>query len=127
MKAVQLLTENLQELGHEVFSYVSDQRNFVPQDEMDEERLALFNNSDNWRKRDELKKLFDKDLGGLTQSDICVLLLPSGKGAHIQAGIGYGFNKHMVLIGELKSVEVHYMVFDEWHKTIEDYLKSLKK
>ena len=126
MKAVQALTENLQELGHEVFSYVGDARNFVPASQVDQSRSEAFEISDDWQKRSELKKMFDSDLAGMTECDTFIMLMPAGKGVHMQAGIAYGFNKHMVLIGELESVEVHYMMFDEWHKSVEDYLTKLR-
>jgi len=126
MKAVQALTENLQELGHEVFSYVDDSRNFVPSSQVDQTRNEVFEISDDWQNREGLKKMFDSDLAGLTQCDCFIMLMPAGRGVHMQAGIAYGFNKQMVLIGELESVEVHYMMFDQWHKNIESYLAGLK-
>ena len=57
---------------------------------------------------------------------LIILLLPAGKTSHIEAGIGYGLDKKMILIGEPET-EPHYLIFDKWHKTIEEFLADLKK
>ncbi len=115
MKAVQQLTENLKSFGHEVFSLVSDERNFVSE-------KALENKPDS----ETLKSIFDESLEGIRSSDIIILLLPAGKNSHALSGIAYGLDKHLVLIGEIETREPVYQMFDEWHKTIEDYLAQLK-
>lgn len=126
MKQVQYLTENLLSLGHQVFSHVKDSRNFVPTNEL-KKPDDLFAGGDDWRKRDELRKIFEHDLTGLEESDVFIMLLPAGKTSHIAAGIAYGFGKHLILIGNLDYAESHYFVFDADFKTIEDYISTLKK
>lgn len=51
--------------------------------------------------------------------------MPAGKSAHIEAGIAYGLGKKLVLIGEQKKTESHYLIFDEFYKSIDDFLTSL--
>jgi hypothetical protein len=63
---------------------------------------------------------------GIAGCDIVVLLLPAGETSHIEAGIAYGLSKRLVLIGEPPVVKTHYLIFNEWHKTIEDYIRSLR-
>lgn len=125
MKAVQYLTENLHALGHEIFSYVSDERNFVPQKELSEP-AAVFSPGDDWRERPALKKLFEKDMEGLAGCDVMVLLLPAGESSHIQAGIAFGLGKRVVLIGAPEQAKSHYLISSEWHKTIESYIEAVR-
>jgi len=125
MKKVQTLTENLKNLGNTVFSYVPDERNFVPEREL-EAGLEMFKKIKNWRQDNKLRNIFEKSLAGLEDSDAVILLLPAGKTSHIEAGIGYGLGKHMILIGEPESAEPHYLVFDTWYKTIEEFVSALR-
>lgn len=125
MKQVQYLTENLHSLGHDIFSYVNDQRNFVPKKAL-EQPPEVFTSGDDWRTRPTLRSMFDKSMEGIAACDVTVLLLPAGESSHIEAGIAYGLGKKMVLIGEPPVVKTHYLIFGEWHKTIEDYITSLR-
>jgi len=126
MKQVQVLTENLQALGHEVFSYVGDTRNFVLKTELDKSPDS-FNPGDDWQSRDQLKKMFDHNMIGIVESSVVIMLFPAGHTSHIEAGIGYGLNKKLILIGEVENVEPHYLIFSEWYKTIDDFIASLTK
>jgi hypothetical protein len=125
MKQVQYLTENLHALGHDIFSYVNDKRNFVPKKDL-EQPAEVFKAGDDWQTRPALRAMFEKGMEGLANCDIAVLLLPAGETSHIEAGIAYGLAKKLVLIGEPPVVKTHYLIFSEWHKTIEDYIKSLR-
>ncbi len=125
MKQVQYLTENLHALGHEIFSYVDDKRNFVPKKEL-EQPAELFKAGDDWRTRPSLKALFEKNMAGLASCDVMVLLLPAGETSHIEAGIAYGLSKKMILIGQPPVVKTHYLIFGEWYKTIEEYITALR-
>lgn len=126
MKQVQYLTENLHALGHEIFSYVDDRRNFVPKKEL-EQPTAVFQAGDDWRARPALQAMFEKDIDGLSSCDTVILLLPGGETSHIEAGIGYGLGKKLVLIGNPPVVKTHYLIFGEWHKTIEEYITALRE
>jgi hypothetical protein len=47
---------------------------------------------------------FDQDLGGIEWADTCVLVLPAGRSAHLEAGWARGAGKRLVilLLGELE-------------------------
>lgn len=125
MKQVQYLTENLHALGHDIFAYVNDKRNFVPHREL-ERPAEVFKPGDDWQQRSSLREMFEKSMAGIASCDIFVLLLPAGETSHIEAGIAYGLSKKLVLIGEPPIVKTHYLIFGEWHKTIETYIASLR-
>ena len=126
MKQVQYLTENLHSLGHEIFSFVDDKRNFVPRKEL-EQPAKTFDAGDDWQTRPVLKEMFAKDTQGIANCDVFVLLLPAGETSHIEAGIASGLSKHLVLIGQPEQVKSHYLIFNEWHKTIEAYITSIRE
>lgn len=123
MKQVQLLTENLTALGHEVFSYVKDRRNFVPTQELAEE--DKFKNKD-WKIDPEIKEIYEKDVEGLRESDVFIMVLPAGNSSHITAGIAFALNKKAVLIGNPEKVETHYLIFNEQYNSIAEYIAKIK-
>ena len=125
MKQVQVLTENLIALGNEVFSYVPDPRNFVSKDEL-KDPPAFFSDKKNWRTNTELREVYEKQLEGLRQSDVFILLLPAGESSHIAAGIAFGLDKKTILIGAPEQVKTHYLIFDEYYPSLDDYLTKLK-
>jgi hypothetical protein len=122
MKQVQYLTENLRALGHEVFSYGTDDRNFVPTNALEEPEAAIV---DGWQRNPALKGIFTRNMEGLAGADVFVLLLPAGNTSHIEAGIAYGLSKKTVLIGQPEKAESHYLVFSSWYPSIEEYIKNL--
>ncbi|MDO8601892.1 MAG: hypothetical protein Q7R62_02050 [bacterium] len=126
MKQVQILTENISALGNEVFSFVKDPRNFVSKEELKTLPTAL-KDLKNWRTNEQLRGLYERELEGLRESDVFILLLPGGESSHIQAGIAFGLGKKTVLIGQPEAVKTHYLIFDEYFSSIDDYLLSLKK
>jgi len=87
--------------------------------------MKKFESTKKWQKDQRVRKIFEKDLEGLKNSQILILLLPAGKSAHIEAGIAYGLGKKCILIGDQKKAESHYLIFDEFYPTIEAFLKSL--
>lgn len=125
MKKVQLLTENLSALGNSVFSFVTDSRNFIAKNEIGPSPFSKLKGD--WRKNPELKAAYERDLEGLRESDAVILLLPAGKTSHLQAGIGFGLDKKMILIGEAESPETHYLIFENYYPTVEAFVASLKK
>lgn len=124
MKQVQLLTENLSALGNEVFSYVSDKRNFVPESELkaDQEK---FKNKD-WKSDTEIRELYEQDLEGLRDSDVFIMLLPAGNSSHIEAGMAFTLGKKTILIGNPEKVETHYLIFQEHYPTVLDCITAIK-
>lgn len=41
---------------------------------------------------------FNADMEGLTTADVCVLLLPCGRSAHLEAGYAAGVGKHLAIV-----------------------------
>jgi hypothetical protein len=68
---------------------------------------------------------YERDLAGLKNARVVVLLLPAGTSAHIEAGIAFGLGKKLILIGKAEKPETLYFIFDEYFDTIDDFLKSI--
>ena len=82
--------------------------------------------SDNWKtwKKREYRDIllnshraaqgFTQDLRGMMWADTCVLLLPSGRSAHLEAGWCAGAGKFVItfLPGELEEPELMYLLTD---------------
>lgn len=68
---------------------------------------------------------YERDLAGLRNASAVVLLLPAGTSAHIEAGIAFGLGKKLILIGAPEKPETLYFIFDEYFKSVEDFLRSI--
>ena len=121
MKKVQLLTENLGVLGHEVFSYVKDERNFVSAEDLENDKG--FEGKD-WKTAPEVRQAYEKDIEGLRSSDAFIMMLPAGNSSHIEAGIAFALGKKTILIGNPDDCETHYLIFEEHYENIEQCIAN---
>lgn len=46
---------------------------------------------------DALRSIGEEEIAGIQSADFVVILLPGGKGAHVELGIALGMNKHVFL------------------------------
>lgn len=67
------------------------------------------------------QSLFDKDMGALQTCDVCVLVLPCGKSAHLELGWAVGAGKRTVVLlqGECEP-DLMYRMADHLCLTIEE-------
>lgn len=68
---------------------------------------------------------FKTDMNGLRNAETIVMLLPAGMAAHMEAGVAFGLNKKMVLIGEIDKPETLYLMFEQRFPTSESFLDSI--
>ena len=68
---------------------------------------------------------FKTDMDALKNADALILLLPAGLAAHMEAGASYGFGKKLIIIGELSKPETLYLMANEHHKTIDNFLETI--
>jgi hypothetical protein len=71
------------------------------------------------------QETFNQDMAGLQNGDTVILLLPAGLAAHMEAGVAFGFNKKLILIGEVEKPETLYLMFKERYKDIESFLETI--
>lgn len=71
---------------------------------------------------------FVKDMAALHGCDVCVLVLPSGRSAHLEAGWAQGAGKlTLVLIPEPVEPELMYLMFDGRCTTVDDLISKLRR
>ena len=124
------LAEKLRTKGKTVFCFVDpdktdyalykEERKHEPEEWM--ERLE---STPEWTKNEDLKEILKVDHDALRESETLILLLPAGKSAHIDAGMGHGLGKKCILIGEQKEAEVAYMIFSEFYNSIDEFIDNL--
>ncbi len=92
-------------------------------------------NWDEWFIDDYLKALnnpksvkgYDNDFAGMQWCDICVLLLPSGRSAHLEAGYIKGQNKKLIIhIPQYDEPDLMYKLADGITKNTDELLNLLQ-
>ena len=73
------------------------------------------------------ERQFAADLEALEWADTCVLVLPSGRSAHTEAGWMAGAGKRVIAyIPEMAEPELMYKLFDRVTGSLEDLLQCLR-
>ncbi len=85
----------------------------------------------NFLKDPRTQRAFKEDKGWLDWADTCILVLPAGRSAHLEAGYEVGKGKRLFIYGELKigEFDVMYGFADglyRWHE-IDRLIDSLRK
>ena len=119
------LVKKLRDKGYLVNCFMEEKFNPGTIDNDPEEVMARFEARENWKNDPFVKRIFKRDLNGLKSSKCIIVLLPGGKSTHLEAGIGYGLGKKLILIGEQKETESLYLIFSEFYKTIDDFIEKV--
>ena len=90
------------------------------------DQMNILESSEDFWNDPNHRRHFEEDMAGLRSADTIVLLLPAGKAAHMEAGVSYGLNKNMVIIGEVENPETLYLMFEKRYPDIESFLDSLE-
>lgn len=121
---VEELTAKLRAKGETVYNFIEIEGQYMGGEDVEEE-MREFEAIKDWRTNPKIKELFDRDVAHLKEADAFILLLPAGNSSHIEAGIAYGLGKKMIVIGEVEKAETHYLIFNEFYKTIDEFIDSL--
>ena len=119
------LAKKLRSKGFSVYCFMEEKDNPGTIHDDPEEVMAKFESREDWRNDPFVKKILKRDLRGLEASKNVVVLLPGGKSTHLEAGIGYGLGKKLILIGEQKETESLYLIFSEFYPTIDHFIRSV--
>ncbi len=109
------ISHRLRGRGHEVFCFCDPDRRPAGTEsyvfDIHEYRKTLEKNWD-WKsflQLQEPRKAFAVDKSGLDWADTTILIIPSGRSAHIEAGYNRGQGKDLFIIGELEKGEQEVM------------------
>ena len=123
------VVERLRQEGHEVYDF----RN-PPHGGAGFHWTDIDENAPNWTFEQYAEGLehplaerqFLADIDALTWADTCVLVLPSGRSAHTEAGYMAGAGKRVIVyIPEMVEPELMYKLFDGVVGSLDDLVKAL--
>ncbi|KKP31410.1 MAG: hypothetical protein A2312_01435 [Candidatus Staskawiczbacteria bacterium RIFOXYB2_FULL_32_9] len=121
----EFLVKKLVEKGKTCYSFCDTPADPQNPDADPEKQMQAFELTNNFFDDKYFIHVFEKDLNGLKNAQKVIVLLPAGNSVHIEAGIAYGLDKPLILIGEPEKPESLYLIFKERYKSIEDFLQSM--
>lgn len=119
------LTEKLRAKNQEVFCFFEFPTNIESTDDDPEKKMEEFESMIDWKKSKKVEKVFEYAVSRIKEADALILLLPAGRSAHIESGIAYGLGKKCIVVGPVKKPESMYLIFSEFYKSIDDFIKSI--
>ncbi len=124
------LTQKIRNKGKIVYCFIEgDGNNYDLKDlkgeKTPDEFMKQFESIPDWVNNPKVKDVFEVDMNALKDSETLILLLPSGKSAHMEAGVAYGLGKKCIVVGELKETESLYFIFSEFYNSIDDFISSI--
>ena len=122
----QCLIKKLEEKGKTCYDFCALPADPNNADAHPEEQMKHHESVKDFYNDPYFQHMFEKDLNGLKNANTVIMLLPAGTSAHIEAGIAFGLEKPLILIGEPEKPESLYLIFKERYKTIDEFIETLK-
>lgn len=123
------VVEALRAKGHEVYDFRNPPHggNGFRWTDIDEKALEWsFDEYSEGLHHPKAERQFKADLEALEWADTCVLVLPSGRSAHTEAGWMAGAGRRVfVYIPEMQEPELMYKLFDGVAGSMEDMLEAI--
>ena len=123
------VVEALRTKGHEVYDFRNPPHggNGFRWTDIDEKALEWsFDEYSEGLHHPKAERQFKADLEALEWADTCVLVLPSGRSAHTEAGWMAGAGRRVfVYIPEMQEPELMYKLFDGVAGSMEDLLEAI--
>ena len=123
------VVEALRAKGHEVYDFRNPPHggNGFHWTDIDEKALEWsFDEYSEGLHHPKAERQFKADLEALEWADTCVLVLPSGRSAHTEAGWMAGAGRRVfVYIPEMQEPELMYKLFDGVAGSMEDLLEAI--
>lgn len=121
----ELLIKKLAEKGKTCFNFCDMPADPNNADAHPEEQMKVFESTKDFHNDEYFRHIFEKDLEGLKNAEKVILLLPAGISAHMEAGIAFGLEKPLILIGEPEKPESLYLVFNERYRDMDEFLATI--
>lgn len=123
--SVRQLSEELRKRSHEAYSFLDNGQNLMTGTSAVDELESFGKALQEWEHDPNLKKIFDSEMEGLTHSEAIVLLQPAGHSSLLEAGIGYGMGKEVIMVGPVEHPEVFYLICRRIYSDINSFLADL--
>lgn len=121
---VEQLTSELEGMGHSAYSFMESGSNLLTGKPIEAEMKEFSEALLNWKVDDRIAKIAESEIQAIKDADVIILLLPAGDSSHMEAGIGYGMGKRIVLIGPVEKPEIIYLLFNHVYLDISSFLKD---
>jgi len=118
------LTRKIRAKGYSVYCFLEATHSIHRLKDDTEQSMQNFETLD-WKNDPYVKEVFQNDMAGEKNSDVFVMLQPTGKSCHIEAGVAYGLGKKCILIGEQKEAESLYLIFSESYNSEDEFLQTI--
>lgn len=126
-EAVKRLSNALTARGHAAYSFLDNGANLVTGTSAIEKSEEFYPNSiADWKDNPVIEQIFESEMQALRESDVAILLEPSGRSSLAEAGIAYGMGKRVVLVGQVEHPEVVvYHICGSRYPSIEAFMGDL--
>lgn len=124
---VEGLSEELVKRGYEVYSFLQSGANLMTGQSIAEELKTFSEAVQSWQDNQDIHRIFDSELAGLKGSDAVIFLEPAGHSSLIEAGIGYGLGKKVILIGAVEQPEVFYLICEKLYPDVPAFLDDVAR
>lgn len=124
---VEGLAEEMTKRGYDVYSFLQSGANLTTGGSVVDELKMFSEAMQNWRANADIKRIFEAEMEGLKQSDVVVMLEPAGHSSLIEAGVGYGLGKKVIIVGAVERPEVFYLICQEIYPDITAFLNDLSR
>lgn len=122
---VEELVNKLREKGKTVYSFIETNSDYPGRDRDPEVVMTEFEALPNWVNDPVVRKIYERDLEGLKESENFIVLLPVGTSGNVEIGIAFGLGKKCIAIGDMGKTETLYLLFSEMYKDIDDFISNL--
>lgn len=121
----EFLIEKLKEKGKSCYNFCAKPADPENPKADPEKQMKKFEQTKDFYNNKYFQEIFEEDLVGLKNANAVILLLPAGNSVHIEAGITYGLEKKLILIGEPEKPDSLYLIFQERYQNIEEFLETV--
>jgi hypothetical protein len=124
---VKALSSELRERNHEVYSFLDNGANLTTGNSVVDEMKEFGEALSGWEHNPNIKKIFDSEMDSIKRSDVIVVLQPAGHSSLLEAGIGYGMGKEVIMVGPVEQPEVFYLICRRIYDTVDSFLADFGK
>ena len=118
--AVEMLTERLEEKGHEILSWLREGR--------PEEAFLSQKELDKFIKSDIGKSVFEFCVSSVKNADLIIYVGPSGCDAWAEIGMAHGMQKPILgLLAKSENVGMMRHMIEHWCSSVSELMKEVEK
>ncbi len=122
---IQRLVVGIESKGYSCYNFLNIPATPDTPDLPWDEQMNISESDPDFWNSSHYRETFETDISGLKNADTIVMLLPCGLAAHMEAGLAFGLNKKLILIGEVEKPETLYLMFNERYPDIESFLETI--